>query len=215
MKFKKITVKLHTSSHSDDYTILATVKNSAAAKRARRGAVKMIRRKMGKGYCDWILSHAESRRDKMLITIHSNEFPHAFVKYLQKLKSIKQAYWCKSEYLRATLSLPHGTSIAAAPMVLSPEQTLVFAYLFKNGRATMRQTPKRQKVMFTYTEHSYHARRKHVIMLGPLDGINLSLKWKDWHVSRVPDRIREVHEKTRLFNTDGGEKKLAKINCNI
>jgi len=198
------------SSHSDSYTVLATIKNSAASKRAKQEAVKMIRHEMGKGYCDWDLMHAESRNDKLMVTIYANEFPQAFVEYLKKLKNVRKIYTCESDYLRVTLSLPRGTSIATAPLVLPSEQTAVLSYLLQNSHVTMIQTRKQQKIRLIYTKYAYHNRKKHLIMLlGPLGVVvGLSLKWRNWHVSRVPDNIREIRTKLmfKRNNTSNGGK---------
>ena len=212
---QKFTIKLRPSSHSDNYTVLATIKNSVAAKRAKCGAVKMIRHEMGKGYCDWDLTHAEKRNDKLVITIYANGFPQAFVKYLKKLKNVRKIYECKSDYLRVTLSLPRGTSIATVPLVLPPEQTVAFSYLFQNSRVAMIQTRKQQKIMLIYTKHSYHYRKERLIRVGPRGAVNLSLKWRNWHFSRVPDNIREIHTKMlfRRNNTGNGGKIHGKNAC--
>jgi len=202
--------KLRPSSHSEDYTFLATIKNVVATKHAKRGAVKMIRHEMRKKYCDWDLMHAESRNNKLVVAIYANEFPQAFVEYLKKLKSVRKIYDCKSNYLRATLSLPRGINIATVPLVLPSEQTAAFSHLFQNSRVTMIKTRKQQKIVLIYTKYAYHNRKKRLILLLGSQGaaVGLSLKWKNWHVSRVPDNIREIRTKLmfRRNNTGNGGK---------
>jgi hypothetical protein len=151
-----ITTFFRPSSHSDDYSLIATFETVETAKRAMAAVGRLLKNMVdsSKGYhADWMPDEARLFRQKEVVTFAVNtagdlKYP---VAALKQWTPKKLEEYINYQELRVTVTLPLGMNAKTAALILGRDDVEMIRWLTKHaGKPQVKTEEKSQTLTWTY-----------------------------------------------------------------
>jgi len=179
---RKSKVRLRPSSHSTDYTVVATLSSTSAAERIKKKLRRLLAKKSFD--LDWSYIFFEQKENKVLLNVYTNHrAPKEFINLLLKEKSVEEAImYLDKYYVTVTVDVPEGVSLETAVLLFPKEQAEALRQLAKVCQVQVQDTP--PQLVFTYVgEDVFRSFDGSSIEIGDA---KILRKWKHWHISMIP-----------------------------
>jgi len=151
-----ITTIFRPSSHSEDYTLIATFEKIEDAKRAATSMKRFLKDMANlseKHHVDWRPSDAILLREKKVVTftVYTAGDLKDPVAVLKEWNPKKLEVYENYQELRATVSLPSGMSVETAALVLGRDDAEMIRWFTKHvGKPKVKKNEKTQTLTWTY-----------------------------------------------------------------